>query len=63
MQITTMRKYKNNYGYTYGRITLDADMTDKFLGVKETSKILVKYDEEKDCLIIEKIKEDKNKNK
>lgn len=55
LQTTVIRKYINNYKYTYGRITLDGNTINKFLGFKKTCKIIVMYDEEHDCLIIEKI--------
>ncbi len=55
LQTTVIRKYNNNYKYTYGRITLDCNVTNKFLKDKESCKIIVLYDEEADCLIIKKI--------
>lgn len=55
MQITNMRKYKNNYGNVYGRITLDENTINSFLGNDEVAKVIIKYDATSDCLIIKKL--------
>lgn len=55
VQITNMSKYKNNDGNIYGKITLDQCIANKFLKDKDTCKVIVKYDNEKDCLVINKI--------
>ena len=60
LQTTKLRKYKNNYGDMYGRITINKKLTEKFIGdgTKDVVDVVVKYDEKEDKLIIEKIKID-----
>lgn len=60
MQITKLRKYKNNYNDVYGRITINKKLVEKFIGdaSKQVLDVIVKYDEKTDTLIIEKIKLD-----
>ena len=55
MQITNIRKYKNNYGNIYGRITFDENTINNFLGNNDVGKVIIKYDKENDCLIIQKL--------
>jgi len=55
IQITNIRKYKNNYGNVYGRITLDENTISSFLGNNDVSKIIIKYDKENDSLVIKKL--------
>ena len=57
MQVTKLRKYKNNYEHTYGRITINEKLVKMFLGdtKEEVIDVIVEYDAEKDQLIIKKI--------
>ncbi len=56
---TKCSKFKNNYKYDYSRITLNNQITKMFFSGKSKDKkvidVLVKYDKNKDILIIEKI--------
>lgn len=60
MQTTKLRKYKNNYNQTYGRITLNEKITKSFIrSVGDGAiDILVEYDPEKDVLIIKKLEDE-----
>lgn len=59
IQTTKIRKYKNNYNQTYGRITLNEKITRKFINKANTDvlDVVVKYDESQDALIIKKLDE------
>lgn len=59
IQTTKIRKYKNNYNQTYGRITLNEKITRKFINKVNTDvlDVVVKYDEKQDALIIKKLDE------
>ena len=59
IQTTKIRKYKNNYNQTYGRITLNEKITRKFINKINTDvlDVVVKYDEKQDALIIKKLDE------
>lgn len=56
---TKCSKFKNNYKYDYARITLNDKITDTFFnGYDKDTKaidVIIKYDKNKDVLIIEKI--------
>lgn len=60
MQITKIRKYKNNYNQTYGRITLNEKIVKRFINTpnKDVLDVIVEYDDEKDILIIKKLEEE-----
>lgn len=56
---TKCSKFKNNYKYNYSRITLNSQITEMFFSGNSKDKkvidVIVKYDKNKDILIIEKI--------
>lgn len=57
LQITKMRKYKNNYGKTYGRITLSEKIVRQFFNQPniDVIDVLVKLNPETGELIISKV--------
>lgn len=59
IQTTKIRKYKNNYNQTYGRITLNEKVTKAFMQSIEDGAldILVEYDPSQDIIIIKKLKD------
>lgn len=62
MQVTKLRRYKNNYKNGYGRITLNEKTVNKFIKDPniDVVDIVVHYDAEKDVLIVKKIEAEEN---
>lgn len=59
--VTKCSRFTNNYKYDYARITLNDKIVSKFFSGKDKDKkaidVIIKYNEDKDALIIEKIKD------
>lgn len=59
VQISKVSKFKNNYKYDYARVTLNPKIAEKFFSGADKDKkaidVLIKYDAEKDQIIIKKL--------
>lgn len=59
VQVSKCSKYKNNYKYDYARIILSDKIVEKFFAGEDKDKkaidIVIKYDAEKDQIIIKKL--------
>lgn len=59
VQVSKVSKFKNNYKYDYARVTLNEKIVDKFFNGEDKDKkaidVVIKYDAEKDQIIIKKL--------